>query len=62
MSSEAPNASFVVEFPAAVLFVLVGMGWGIQGGYNAGPLFFTAHAHLNLLGWVSLFLFGVSII
>src|SRR6185437_4655401 len=48
-----------VSFQAAVVFVIVGMVWGlimaISGDHSAMP----AHAHLNLLGWVSLFLFGV---
>lgn len=46
-------------FQAAVLLVLAGMMWGvimaISGDHSAMP----AHAHLNLLGWVSLFLFGI---
>lgn len=48
-----------LSFQAAVLFVIVGMIWGllmaISGDHSAMP----AHAHLNLLGWVSLFLFGI---
>lgn len=48
-----------VSFQAAVVFVIVGMVWGlimaISGDHSAMP----AHAHLNLLGWVSLFLFGI---
>ena len=48
-----------VSFPAAVLMVIAGMIWGlvmaISGDHSAMP----AHAHLNLLGWVSLFLFGI---
>lgn len=48
-----------VSFQAAVMFVIVGMIWGlimaISGDHSAMP----AHAHLNLLGWVSLFLFGI---
>ena len=48
-----------VGFQAAVIFVIVGMIWGlimaISGDHSAMP----AHAHLNLLGWVSLFLFGI---
>ncbi len=47
------------SFQAAVVFVIVGMIWGlimaISGDHSAMP----AHAHLNLLGWVSLFLFGI---
>ena len=48
-----------VSFPAAVLMAVAGMIWGIvmaiSGDHSAMP----AHAHLNLLGWVSLFLFGL---
>jgi hypothetical protein len=48
-----------LSFKAAILCVLAGMIWGLQmaisGDHSAHP----AHAHLNLLGWVSLFLFGV---
>ncbi len=46
-------------FRAAVVFVVAGMIWGlimaISEDHSAAP----AHAHLNLLGWVSLFLFGI---
>jgi uncharacterized membrane protein YczE len=48
-----------LSFQAAVLFVLVGMGWGIQMAISGDHSAFPAHAHLNLLGWVSLFLFGI---
>jgi cbb3-type cytochrome oxidase subunit 1 len=48
-----------LSFQAAVLAALAGMVWGIvmaaSGDHSAMP----AHAHLNLLGWVSLFLFGI---
>ena len=48
-----------LSFQTAVLFVIAGMIWGlvmaISGDHSAMP----AHAHLNLLGWVSLFLFGI---
>lgn len=46
-------------FRAAVLFVLAGMAWGIQMAASHNHAAFPAHAHLNLLGWVSLFLFGI---
>jgi peptidoglycan/LPS O-acetylase OafA/YrhL len=46
-------------FRAAVVLVVAGMVWGLQmaisGDHSAHP----AHAHLNLLGWVCLFLFGI---
>ncbi len=46
-------------YPAAVLLVLVGMVWGIQMAMSQDHSAMPAHAHLNLLGWVSLFLFGI---
>ncbi len=48
-----------VSFQAAVLFVLVGMVWGLQMAISGDHSAFPAHAHINLLGWVSLFLFGI---
>jgi len=48
-----------VRSQAAVLFVLAGMLWGIQMAISNNHAPFPAHAHLNLLGWVSLFLFGI---
>lgn len=48
-----------LSFQAAVLFVIVGMIWGIQMAISEDHSAFPAHAHLNLLGWVSLFLFGI---
>ena len=45
-------------FQAAVLFVLFGMVWGIQMAISDDHSAFPAHAHNNLLGFVSLFLFG----
>src|SRR5690348_10693482 len=48
-----------LSFQAAVIFVLVGMAWGMQMAASGNHATFPAHAHLNLLGWVSLFLFGI---
>lgn len=48
-----------LSFRAAVLFVIAGMGWGLQMAISGNHAAFPAHAHLNLLGWVSLFLFGI---
>jgi FtsH-binding integral membrane protein len=48
-----------LSFQAAVLYVLVGMAWGMQMAASGNHSAFPAHAHLNLLGWVSLFLFGI---
>lgn len=44
---------------AAILFVLTGMLWGIHMAASGNHSAMPAHAHVNLLGWVSLFLFGL---
>jgi hypothetical protein len=46
-------------FRAAVLFVIAGMIWGLYMAISENHAMMPAHAHLNLLGWVSLFLFGI---
>jgi FtsH-binding integral membrane protein len=48
-----------VSFPAAVLMAIAGMIWGIVMAISGDHSALPAHAHLNLLGWVSLFLFGL---
>src|SRR3954466_5595042 len=48
-----------LSFRAAVLFALLGMGMGIAMAIARDHAAMPAHAHLNLLGWVSLFLFGL---
>jgi peptidoglycan/LPS O-acetylase OafA/YrhL len=48
-----------LSFKAAVLLVLAGMIWGVQMAISRDHAAMPAHAHLNLLGWVSLFLFGI---
>ncbi|MCM8737671.1 hypothetical protein M5E06_26480 [Azospirillum sp. A1-3] len=47
------------SFRAACLFALAGIGMGIGMAASQNHDLMPAHAHLNLLGWVSLFLFGV---
>ena len=47
------------SFRAACLFALAGIGMGIGMAASQDHSLMPAHAHLNLLGWVSLFLFGV---
>jgi hypothetical protein len=49
----------VLSFRAAVLMVVLGMIWGLAMAITQDHSTFPAHAHLNLLGWVSLFLFGI---
>jgi hypothetical protein len=46
-------------FRAAVILVIAGMLWGMQMAISQDHSAFPAHAHLNLLGWVTLFLFGI---
>jgi hypothetical protein len=48
-----------LSFPAAVLFVIAGMTWGIIMAISQDHSAMPAHAHVNLLGWVSLFLMGI---
>ena len=48
-----------LSFRAAVIFVLAGMTWGMVMGISQDHSAMPAHAHLNLLGWVSLFLMGL---
>ena len=48
-----------LSFPAAVVMVIAGMVWGIVMAISQDHSAMPAHAHLNLLGWVSLFLFGI---
>jgi hypothetical protein len=48
-----------LSFRTATLFALTGMGMGIGMAIARDHAVMPAHAHLNLLGWVSLFLFGV---
>ena len=48
-----------LSFQAAVLLAVAGMIWGIVMAASGNHTAMPAHAHLNLLGWVSLFLFGI---
>jgi cbb3-type cytochrome oxidase subunit 1 len=48
-----------LSFRAAVLMAIAGMIWGLAMAISEDHSTMPAHAHLNLLGWVSLFLFGV---
>lgn len=38
----------------AIAYGLAGMAWGLQMGVSGDHEMMPAHAHLNLLGWVSL--------
>ncbi len=52
------NASSL-SFRSAVVLAIAGMVYGIimAASQNHAPM--PAHAHLNLIGWVSLFLIGI---
>jgi hypothetical protein len=45
-------------FTVGVLAVLVGMVWGMIMGATENMVTMPAHAHLNLLGWVTMGLYG----
>lgn len=47
-----------VFFAAAVTYILVGVIWGIYMSITHDFATAPGHAHLNLLGWVSLSLMG----
>lgn len=47
-----------LSFKTAVLFALVGFAMGISMAATHNHAVMPSHAHLTLLGWVSLFLFG----
>jgi peptidoglycan/LPS O-acetylase OafA/YrhL len=59
LRAEVAMKASSVSFPAAVLAVIAGMIWGIVMAISRDHSAMPAHAHLNLLGWVSLFLFGI---
>jgi hypothetical protein len=45
-------------FAMAPIYVLVGMGFGIFMGATEDFSLAPAHAHLNLIGWVTMALYG----
>jgi peptidoglycan/LPS O-acetylase OafA/YrhL len=56
---EGDMKASALSFRAAVIFAIVGLAWGIMMAISEDHSEMPAHAHLNLLGWVSLFLFGI---
>lgn len=46
-------------FRTAILILIVGIGIGIHMSVSGNHQVLGAHAHLNLLGWVTASLFGV---
>ena len=49
----------VIFIVAGLICVLCGMGFGIWMGVQADFTYAPAHAHLNLVGWVTLTLYGL---
>jgi hypothetical protein len=47
-----------LSFRGGILFLLAGMVWGIQMAMSNNHVELPAHAHLKLLGFVALYLFG----
>jgi hypothetical protein len=45
-------------FAVAPVYVLIGMGFGIYMGASQNFTLAPAHAHLNLIGWVTMALYG----
>jgi hypothetical protein len=48
-----------LAFTLAVLIAVAGMSWGIAMAISHDHSTAPAHAHLNLLGWISLFAMGL---
>ncbi len=46
-------------FALAAVYATIGMIWGIQMSASGNHDLSPAHAHLNLVGWVTTALFGV---
>ncbi|UGX85688.1 cbb3-type cytochrome c oxidase subunit I [Phyllobacterium meliloti] len=46
-------------FKTATVFFLIGIILGLQMGISGDHAAFPAHAHLNLLGWVTSAIFGI---
>jgi peptidoglycan/LPS O-acetylase OafA/YrhL len=48
-----------VYFQTAILFLLAGIAMGLQMAISHDHSAMAAHAHVNLLGWVSSAIFGI---
>jgi len=46
-------------FKTAIIFLIIGIGMGLQMAISENHEVLGAHAHANLLGWVTMALFGV---
>ena len=45
-------------FAIGVIYLLLGMSWGVHMGEAEDFAMAPAHAHLNLLGWVTMAIYG----
>ena len=45
-------------FAIGVIYLLLGMSWGMHMGASEDFSMMPAHAHLNLLGWVTMSIYG----
>ncbi len=45
-------------FKTAVIWLLIGLAVGLQMGMSGNHTVIAAHAHINLLGWVTSSIFG----
>lgn len=45
-------------FKTAIVFLILGIGAGLQMAISGDHSAFPAHAHINLLGWVTSAIFG----
>ena len=45
-------------FAVVVIYAIIGMAWGMEMGASGDHSMFPAHAHWNLLGWVSMAIYG----
>ena len=52
------NRIATLFFATGAIFALIGMAWGIQMSATQDHTLAPAHAHLNLIGWVTMGLFG----
>jgi hypothetical protein len=55
IAARLPAACFKLASFTAVVGVSMGVYMGVAGDHSLAPV----HVHLNLIGWVSLFLFGL---
>lgn len=53
------HSAGVVWLKVAVVYLVIGVGLGIAMGVSGNHTQFPTHAHINLLGWVSLALIGL---